>query len=154
MFGHLTTSWMKGLTRRGLWRFATTSMKRRIPHSKEEFPTDVLLRTSEIFGTIVKKYLWETNLAKEIEIEKCVSFLTRSSHWFVLFGKSLSKLKKQPPEVLYKKAVLKNFAKFTGKNRSLFLNKVAGLRPFPMNFAKFLKTSFSQNTSRPRLLEL
>ena len=31
--------------------------------------------------------------------------------------------------VLYKKAVLKNFAKFTGKRlcQSLFLNKVAGL---------------------------
>ena len=42
---------------------------------------------------------------------------------------------KQPPEVFYKKGVLKNFAKFTGKHlcQSLFFNKVAGLR----NFAKF-----------------
>ena len=53
-----------------------------------------------------------------------------------------------------KKAVLKNFSKFTGKNlcRSLFFNKVAGLRPatllkkglchrsFSVNFAKFLRT--------------
>ena len=35
---------------------------------------------------------------------------------------------KQPPEVFYKKGVLKNFTKFTGKNlcQSLFFNKVAG----------------------------
>ena len=54
------------------------------------------------------------------------------------------------------KAVLRNFAKFTGKHlcHSLFLNKVVGLRPatllkrrlwhrcFPVNFVKFLRTSF------------
>ena len=59
-----------------------------------------------------------------------------------------------------KKGVLKNFAKFTGKHlcSSLFLNKVAGLRPvtlfkkrlwhrcFPVNFAKFLGTPLLQNT--------
>ena len=35
---------------------------------------------------------------------------------------------KQPPEVFYKKGVLKTFAKLTGKQlcQSLFLNKVAG----------------------------
>ena len=38
---------------------------------------------------------------------------------------------KKPPEVFYKKGVLRNFTEFTGKYlcRSLFLNKVAGLRP-------------------------
>ena len=43
------------------------------------------------------------------------------------------------------KGVLKNFAKFTGKHlcKSLFLNKVAGHRLcFPLNFAKFFRTSF------------
>ena len=58
------------------------------------------------------------------------------------------------PEVLCRKGVLRNFAKLTGKHlcRSLFFNKVAGLRPgtllknklwrrcFPVNFAKFLRT--------------
>ena len=36
------------------------------------------------------------------------------------------------PDVFCKKGVLKNFAKFTGKQlfQSLFFNKVAGLRPF------------------------
>ena len=59
-----------------------------------------------------------------------------------------------------RKSVLMNFAKLTGKDKcqSPFLNKVAGLRPasllkkrlwhrrFPVNFAKFLRTSFLQNT--------
>ena len=57
------------------------------------------------------------------------------------------------PEVFSKKAVLRNFAKFTGKRLcpSLFFHKVAGLRPptllkkrlghgcFSMNFAKLLR---------------
>ena len=60
-----------------------------------------------------------------------------------------------------KKGILKNFAKFTGKRlcQSLLLNKVEGLSPstlskkwlwyrcFPVNFAKFLRTPFLQNTS-------
>ena len=59
------------------------------------------------------------------------------------------------------RGVLGNFGKFTGKHlcQSLFFNKVAGLRPatllkkrlwhrcFPVNFAKFLRTPFLQNTS-------
>ena len=47
---------------------------------------------------------------------------------------------KQPPKVLCIKDVLRNFAKFTGKN------KVPGLKCFPVNFAKFLRTTFLQNT--------
>ena len=63
----------------------------------------------------------------------------------------------QLPEVLYKKGVLLNFAKFTGKHpfQGLFFNKVAGLRPatllkkrlwhrcFSVNFAKFLRIPFA-----------
>ena len=76
-------------------------------------------------------------------------------------------LQKQLPQVFYKKGVLKNVAKFTGKqpSQSLFFTKVAGLRPatlfkkrlwhrcFPVNFAKFVRTSFFQKTWR-LLLEL
>ena len=68
---------------------------------------------------------------------------------------------KQPPEVFYKKGVLRNFTNFIGKHlrQSLFFNKVAGLSPatllkkslwhrcFPVNFEKFLRTPFLQNTS-------
>ena len=41
---------------------------------------------------------------------------------------SVAGLSKQPPEVFYKKGVLRNFSKFTGKHlyQSLFFNKVAG----------------------------
>ena len=59
-----------------------------------------------------------------------------------------------------RKDVLKNFKKFTGKLlcQSLFYNKVAGLRPaallkkrlwhkcFPVNFGKYLRVSFLQDT--------
>ena len=66
-------------------------------------------------------------------------------------------------ELFCKKSVLRNFAKFTGKHmcQSLFFNEITGLRPatsledsetlrlrdfwhrcFPVNFAKFLRTSF------------
>ena len=66
---------------------------------------------------------------------------------------------KQPPEVFYKKSVLRNFTKFTG-----IFNKVAGLRPatffkkrlwyrcFPVNFVKLLRAPFLQNTSGRLLL--
>ena len=65
-----------------------------------------------------------------------------------------------------KKGVLNKFTKFKRKHlcQSLFLNKVAGPRPatlskkrlqhrcFPVTSAKFLRTSFLQNTSGPLLL--
>ena len=62
------------------------------------------------------------------------------------------------------KGLLRNFAKFTGKHQSLFLIKVQTLRPvtlfkkrlwqkcFPVNFAKFLRAPFLQNTSGRVLL--
>ena len=66
-----------------------------------------------------------------------------------------------------RKGVVRNFAKFTGKDlcQSLFCNKVTGLRPatllkkrlwrrcFPVNFAKFLGQLFLQNTPGRLLLE-
>ena len=69
---------------------------------------------------------------------------------------SLYYTKRHPPEVFYKKGVLRNLATFIGKDLcpSLFFNKVAELRPatllkkrlwyscFSVNFAKFLKTAF------------
>ena len=68
--------------------------------------------------------------------------------------------------VFCKKGILRNFQKFTGKHlcQSLSFNKVAGLRfatllkkrlwhrCFPVNFVKFLRTTFSQNTSGRLLL--
>ena len=68
--------------------------------------------------------------------------------------------------MLFKKSVLRNFAKFTGKHlcQGLFLNKVEGLRPptllkirlwhrcFPENLAKFLGTPFLTERLRWLLL--
>ena len=65
------------------------------------------------------------------------------------------------PDVFCKKSNLRNFTKFTGKHlcQRLFFNKIADLRSatllkkklwhrcFPVNFAKFLRTPFLQNTS-------
>ena len=56
-----------------------------------------------------------------------------------------------PPEEFYKKGVVKNFAKFTGKHlrQSLFLNKVAGLikkeilpQVFSCEFREAFKNTF------------
>ena len=83
----------------------------------------------------------------------------RNSEISTLSKKTFSK-QKQPPEVFYKKGVLRNFTKFIRKHLclSLFFNKVAGLRPaallkkrlwhrcFPVNFVTFLITPFLQNT--------
>ena len=66
-----------------------------------------------------------------------------------------------------RKGVLRNFAKFRGKHlcQILFFNKVADPEPatllkkrlwhrcFPMNFAKFLRAPFSQNTYGRLLLD-
>ena len=65
----------------------------------------------------------------------------------------------QLPEVFCKKDVLKNFTKFKWKHlcQNLFFNKVSGTatllkkrfwhRCFPVNFVKFLRAKFLQNTS-------
>ena len=49
-----------------------------------------------------------------------------------------------------RKGVLRNFAKFTGKQLCQSLWE----RCFPVNFAKFLRTTFLQNTSRRLLLNI
>ena len=69
-------------------------------------------------------------------------------------------IQKQSPKVFYKKDNLKNLAKLTRKHlcQCRFFNKVAGQKVaisfkiklwhkcFPVNFAKFLRTPYSQNT--------
>ena len=56
-------------------------------------------------------------------------------------GSILATVRSSRPEVFCKKGVLENFA---GKHlcQSLFLNKVAGLRCFPVNFTKFSRSPF------------
>ena len=80
----------------------------------------------------------------------------------------LHSIKKQSPEVFYKKGVLRNFAKFTEKYlcQRLFFNKVADLKStillkkslwhscFPVNFANVLRIYFLQNTSERLFLSI
>ena len=78
-----------------------------------------------------------------------------------LWQQTFIKYQKQPPEVFCKKRCSYEFPKIHRKTpvpKSLF-SKVAGLRPatllkksfchscFPVNFTKFLRTPFLQNTS-------
>ena len=51
-----------------------------------------------------------------------------------------------------RKVVLTNFTKFTGLRPATLLKKRLWHRCFPVNFAKFLRTPFSQNTSGRLLL--
>ena len=76
------------------------------------------------------------------------------NHGFITkenFYKFNCKNQKQPPEVFWKKDVLRNFAKFTGKDlcQSLFFHRVVDLRP-SKNFLRttFLVALFLQNTRR------
>ena len=76
-----------------------------------------------------------------------------SFHWWLIHP---LRLRSSRQELFCKKGVLRNLSKFTGKHlcQSLFFNKVAGLRRatnikketlrrcFPVNFVKFLRTSF------------
>ena len=64
---------------------------------------------------------------------------------------------RQPPDLFYKKSVLKNFAKFTGKHlcRSLLIAKETLTQVFfcfSVNLPKFLRTPFLQNISGRLLL--
>ena len=78
--------------------------------------------------------------------------VTRSKNSIIL-EKTL--VRSSPPEVIWRKSVLRNVAKFTGKHlrQGLFFNKVAGRpatllkkrlcrRCFPVNFAKILSAPF------------
>ena len=115
-----------------------------------------------IWSHLLKKYVMENLIFCTVSVFRLhLCFITVSDSTLVKLGK------KQPPEVFYKrKGVLWNFAKFTGKHQyqSLFFDEVACLRPaallkkrlwhrcFLVNFAKFQRTPFLQNTSKRLLL--
>ena len=116
---------------------------------------------------------WKLSFA--IELQQSKPFQPNNKDWnnfitgvvLTLFRLPCFVLRSSRPEVLCDKGVLRNFAKFTGKRlcQSLFFNKVAGLRSatllkkrfrhrcFPVNFTKFLRATFLQNTSGRMPLE-
>ena len=68
-------------------------------------------------------------------------------------------IQKERPEMFYKKSVLKNFTKFSRKHLCQSLRTATFLKKrlwhsFPVNFVKFLRTSFLQNTCRRLLLKI
>ena len=78
---------------------------------------------------------------------------------FLLFFKNVSsKFKSSHWRCSVKKGVLKIFTKFTGKHLWLspatLLKRRLRHRCFPLNFVKFLRTAFLQNTSGQLLLRL
>ena len=76
---------------------------------------------------IIVNYCWQKIMVKLLILTVVVSLITRSRL-----------------ELFFKKGVLRNFTKFTGKHlcQRLFFNKVAGLRTQDCNFIK--KESLSQ----------
>ena len=72
--------------------------------------------------------------------------------------RAISQYKSSRSQVFFKILVLKNFAIFTGKplhwslRPATLIKKRLWHRYFPANFAKFLKTPFSLNTSGQLLL--
>ena len=71
------------------------------------------------------------------------------------FSSSEAYWQNQPLEVLYKKGVLTNFSKFTRKHlyQSVFFKRLY-YRFFPVNFPKFVRPLFIQNTIGRLLLYL
>ena len=87
-----------------------------------------------------------------------------NANMLALFELKLNNDRSSHQRCSVRKGVRRNFTKFTGKHlyHSLFLNQVPGLtlckmrfwhRFFPVNFVKFLRTPFSQNTSGLLLLQ-
>ena len=74
--------------------------------------------------------------------------------WSCYIKPGYSRTRSSCLEVFYKKVVLRNFAKFTRKHlcQSLFFKKRLCYSCLPVNFAKFLRTSFLRNTSGRLLL--
>ena len=88
---------------------------------------------------------------------KISNFLCIFSH---IWHSSWTQNRSGHPEVFYKKSVLRNFAKFTGKQlcQSLFFKKISLLKKrlwrwfYPVNFTKFLRTPFFREHLRWLLL--
>ena len=88
-----------------------------------------------------------------LSISAWVLFVSAFSLWLTL--SVINDVKKNLPELLYKKCVLKNVENLQGStcaiglfNKATLLKKWLWHRCFPVNFAEFLRTAFLQNTGR------
>ena len=96
-------------------------------------------------GTNIKKTQYR--FLKNIKVDDNVFLLSWSSRVLKL-GFCWS----SPLEVFCRKAVLRNFAKFTDLRPATLLKKSLWYRCFPVNFAKFLRTPFFKEHHRWLLL--
>ena len=142
-----------------LW---TTAFKHR-----NSFPVIFCRSCCSALINAVMKYSYSAAVVQSWRV-LCGNLLKIALHqsFFQRISRQLQNSQKQPPECSIIKGVLRNFAKVTGKHlcQSLFCNKVVGLRPatllkkrlwhrcFPVNFVKFLRRPFLQNTSGQLLL--
>ena len=105
--------------------------------------------------TLRGKFVW--NISRFTKFQKIST--TKISVSKIILWRELI-IQKQAPEVFCKKGVLRNFVKFTGKHlrQSLrpatLLKKRLWQRGFPVNFAKFLRTSFVTEHLRWLLLHI
>ena len=114
-----------------------------------------------LFFFFVKKERLNTKLKTEKKLLNEVEVEVNNVKWSVweVTKRQLKSPRSSHRRCSVRKCVLTNFTKFTGKHlyQSLFFKKVAGLglwhRCFPVNFAKFLRTPFLQNTSGRLLLK-
>ena len=88
-----------------------------------------------------------------LSISAWVLFVSAFSLWLTL--SVINDVKKNLPELLYKKCALKNVENLQGNtcaiaffNKATLLKKWLWHRCFPVNFAEFLRTAFLQNTGR------
>ena len=96
---------------------------------------------------LFKKQRYQNNLNNDVILSLSITLNTLCLHNIP---------KAVVPKCSVRKGILRNLTKFTGKHlcQSIFLNKVAGIRPatllkkrpwhrcFPVNFVKFLRTPF------------
>ena len=113
----------------------------------------------------MKKFCF-CKFSSSIKSEKFLSLVNNNnSKCFLIWSHYLALAGSSHQRCSVKEGVLRNFTKFTGKNlcQRLFLKKFAGNacnftkkrlwhRCFPVNFSKFLRTPFSQDTSGQLLL--
>ena len=133
-----------------LLNFFSEAFNREYPHS----------RTNNNFGLVLLS--WFVKICIYIKVYLRMHFQAFRLFFSTIYLVSIIYLfRSSRPKVYCKKGVLGKFAKFTGKHlcQTLFFNKVADLRPatllknrlwhrsFPVNFMKFLGTSFSRSTS-------
>ena len=127
----------------------------------------VILMAASFYYYAIFDHMTNIEILNKITRKKllsCSNFFLQS--WVYnkrISANSTAKIRSSHRKCSGKKCVLRNFAKFTGKDlcQSLFCDKVATLlnkilwhRSFPVNFANFLRTPFLQNAFRRLLLSV